>query len=431
MTRVFVLSSLLLGFAVPGAAPSAAVTPAGGDWSQWRGPNRDGVSSETGLLDRWTGSGPPLMWQAKGLGNGYSSVAIADGTIFTMGKRGRGEHLIALKADDGSERWATRVGGGDHSNSTPTVDGPYVYALSLDGNLVCLEATGGKLVWRKNFQREFRGRMMSGWGYSESVLIDGDRLICTPGGQSAIMAALDKRTGETIWTAEMPGSVGNAGSEGAGYSSIVVSEGADVRQYVQLVGRGLIGVAADDGRVLWTYNRIANGTANIPTAIASGDFVFCSSGYGTGAALLKLVATRTGVDAREVYFLSSRDMQNHHGGMILVGDHIYCGHGHNQGFPLCIEMRTGKAAWKPGRGPGTGSASIAYADGDLYFRYENGVMALIEATPRRYNLKGTFKLASVDGPSWPHPVISDGRLYLRDQDVLLCYDVRDGRRGGE
>ena len=169
---------------------------------------------------------------------------------------------------------------------------------------------------------------------------------------------------------------------------------------------------------------IANGTANIPTPLVQGDYVFCSSGYGTGPALLKLVPNGNGVDAEEVYFLNSRTMQNHHGGMILVGDHIYCGHGHNQGFPLSIEMSTGKVAWKPGRGPGTGSASVTYAEGHLYFRYENGVMALIEANPRRYNLKGKFQLASVNGPSWPHPVISNARLYLRDQDVLLCYDVR-------
>ena len=424
MIRTFVLSSLLLSFGWSAAAPSAEFKPAEDDWFQWRGPNRDGISPETGLLERWTGSGPTLIWQAEGLGKGYASVSVTDGRIFTMGKRGRAEYLIALSADDGSELWATRVGRGDHCNSTPTVDGQLVYALGLAGNLVCVEAETGDLVWRKNYKREFRGRMMSGWGFSESVLVDGDRLLCTPGGNSAMMAALEKRTGETIWTAAMPRNVGSAGGDGAAYSSIVLSQGAGVRQYIQLVGRGLIGVSADDGRVLWTYNRIANGTANIPTPLVQGDYVFCSSGYGTGAALLKLVASGNGVDAREVYFLNSRTMQNHHGGMILVGDHIYCGHGHNQGFPLCIEMRTGKVAWKPGRGPGTGSASVTYAEGHLYFRYENGVMALIEANPRRYNLKGRFKLASVNGPSWPHPVISKGRLYLRDQDVLLCYDVR-------
>ena len=340
-----------------------------------------------------------------------------------MGRRGKREQLIALDARDGSELWAADVGQGRHCNSTPTIDGEFVYALGLAGDLICAEVETGREVWRKNFAKDFGGSMMSGWGYSESPLIDGDRLICTPGGHAAMLVALDKRTGRTIWKAAMPKEVGSRGRNGAAYSSIVISRGAGVRQYVQLVGRGLIGVSTEDGRVLWTYNNIANGTANVPTPIVRGDHVFASTGYGTGAALLKLVPTAGGVSAQEVYFLSAKTMQNHHGGMILLGDHIYCGHGHGQGFPLCIEMLSGKVAWRPGRGAGGKSAAVAYADGHLYFRYEDGVMALIEATPEKYSLKGTFKVASGDGPSWPHPVIAGGRLFLRDQGLLFCYDL--------
>lgn len=266
---------------------------------------------------------------------------------------------------------------------------------------------------------------MSGWGFSESPLIDGDRLLCTPGGRDAMIVALDKKTGSAIWKAALPASVGNRGKDGAGYSSIVVSKAAGIKQYVQLVGRGVIGVAADDGRVLWTYNRIANDTANIPTPIADGDYVFCSSGYHTGAALLRLHKDGQGVKAEEEYFLDPQVMQNHHGGMVLLNGYIYCGSGHNQGFPICIEMRTGRVAWKPGRGPGQESAAIAYADGNLYFRYQDGTMALIQASPKKFVLKSKFMPVSHRAEGWPHPAIAEGRLYLRDQDVLMAYDIRE------
>jgi outer membrane protein assembly factor BamB len=254
--------------------------------------------------------------------------------------------------------------------------------------------------------------------------VDGDKLICTPGSNQAILAALDKRTGRTIWSAAMPRDVGGRGDDGAAYSSPVVSEAAGVKQYVQMVGRGIVSVDAETGKVLWTYNRIANGTANIPTPIVKDDYVFCSSGYGTGAALLKVVRDGSQLRAEEEYFLDSKTMQNHHGGMVLVGDYVYCGHGHNNGFPLCLELETGKVMWGGDfRGPGSGSAAVLYADGDLYFRYEDATMALIEATPEEYRLKSSFKLAAKNGQSWPHPVIVDGKLYLRDQQTLMCYDV--------
>jgi outer membrane protein assembly factor BamB len=414
MTRALLSAALLASLLLLPAALNAARNASLPDWPQWRGPNRDGISPETDLLDKWPKEGPPLVWKATGLGGGFSSVAVVEGKIYTLGSRDRKEHLTALDAGDGKILWSTAIGDGDHSNGTPTVDGDRVYAVGLQGDLVCAKIADGSIVWQKNF----------GWGFSESPLIDGDRVVCTPGGKDAMIVALDKQTGSTIWQAAMPGNVGPQGQDGAGYSSIVVSNGAGVKQYVQLVGRGVIGVRADDGEMLWDYNRIANGTANIPTPIVRDDYVFCSSGYGAGAALLKLVKDGKGVKADEQYFLEAKVMQNHHGGMILLGDYIYCGHGHNQGFPLCINMRTGKVAWHPGRGPGQESAAIAYADGNLYFRYQNGVMALIEASPEKYELKSTFKLPGTGQPSWPHPAIAEGRLYLRDQDTLLAYDIQ-------
>ena len=414
----------LLAFSLPVIAVGAER-----DWPSWRGPNRDAVSEETGLLESWPDSGPPLAWRIDGLGKGYSSVAIADGRIFTLGQRQRQTYLIALDLRDGSELWAAPLGSGS-PNCTPTVDGDYVYALGREGDLLCAEAGTGRPVWRLNFRKDFGGKMMSGWGYSESPLVDGDRLICTPGAQDAAIAALDKRTGKTIWKARLPRDLGDKGKDGAGYSSVVISQGGGVKQYVQLTGRGVISVAADDGRFLWSYNRIANGTANIPTPIVTGDYVFCSTGYGDGGtALLRLSRSGRAVSAEELYYHPARTLQNHHGGMVLVGDHVYFGHGHNNGFPVCVELKSGDIVWggriRGADGEGTGSAAIVYADGHLYFRYQNGVMALVEANPERYVLKGAFELASRNGESWPHPVIHDGKLYLRDQQTLLCYDVRE------
>lgn len=407
------------------ARPLAKSGPGSRDWPQWRGPARTGVSPITGLNNNWSDSTPELLWSVKGMGRGYASVAIAAGKIITLGHRDGKEHLSAFRQQDGSLLWSTPVGGGGHSNGTPTIDGSRVYAVGLQGDLVCAEMETGQLAWKTNYGSDFGGRMMSGWGFSESPLVDGDRLICTPGSKQAIMAALDKKSGQVIWKSPMP-AVEGRGKDGAGYSSIVISQGGKVRQYVQLVGRGVIGVRAEDGRFLWGYDKIANGTANIPTPIIDGDLVFCSSGYGDGgSALLRLAQQGNGpVQASEVYYRSANQLQNHHGGMVQVGKYVYFGHGHNRGLPICVEVATGKVMWGPIRGPGSGSAAVAYADGHLYFRYENGEMALIEATPEAYRLKGTFTIASRNGKSWPHPAIADGKLYLRDQDELHCYALK-------
>ena len=407
----------------------AAAAPAGG-WPGWRGPNRDGLSTETGLLKTWPANGPALAWKATGLGTGFSSVSVADGRVFTMGDVEGGQDVIALSATDGKKLWSSKVGapwvdqyGGPRG--TPTVDGDLVYAIGTEGHLVALEAATGKERWRKHLPTDFGGRMMSMWTWSESPLVDGDRVIVTPGGSGALLVALDKRTGKEIWRTTTL-DLGPKGKDGAAYSSIVISNGGGVKQYVQLTGRGLVGVRASDGKLLWNYNKVANDVANIPTPVVKGDLVFTSTGYQTGAALLKLAAAGGGVTATEVYFLDGKTFQNHHGGMILVGDHIYAGHGHNRGNPIAIELATGKIAWGGAelKNAGTGSAAVAYADGNLYFRYQNGTMILIEATPAGYAEKGSFAIPNVREPSWPHPVITGGRLYVREQDALLVYDVK-------
>ncbi len=367
------------------------------DWPQWRGPNRDGVCQEKGLLQQWPNGGPKLLWEISGLGPGYSTVSLAQGKLYTMGDRKVGgekaQYVYAFDVATQKELWAAQVG-------TPHDDGPRC-APTVDG-----------------------GAENPGWRFSESPLVDGDRLLCTPGGHKAVLAALNKKTGEVLWQCAMP-DIGSNGKDEAGYSSIVISQGAGVKQYVQLTNEGVVGVSAE-GKFLWGYNRVANGVANIPTVVIEGDYVFTSTAYQTGSALLKLVPDGGGVKAQEVYWLDKNKFQNHHGGFVKVGDYIYGGHDHNKGKPTCIEMKTGKIMWQADQ-PGGGSGCVLYADGNLYFRYENGLVALVEATPEKYNLKGTFTppdRPGASGAAWSHPVISDGKLYLRHADVLFCYDVK-------
>jgi outer membrane protein assembly factor BamB len=381
---------------------------------------------------RWPETGPPLAWKTSGLGAGFSSLAISGGRIYTLGDREGSQHVVALDLADGKPVWTAKLGpawddqyGGPRG--TPTVDGDRVYALGTEGDLVCLEAASGKEVWRKNLARDFGGQMMSIWKWSESPLVHGERLIVTPGAAGAMLVALDKRTGAEIWRAAVP-RLGEQGADGAGYSSVVVSRGGGVEQYVQLTGRGLVSVRARDGKFLWGYNKVANDVANIATPIVRGDHVFASTGYGTGSVLLELVPDGDGVRAKEVYYLPAKTLQNHHGGLVLLGDHVYGGHGHNRGHPICVELATGKVAWggeaeRAAHG-GTGSAAVTAADGHLYFRYQNGRMVLIEATPRALQVKGEFAIPGVERPSWSHPVVAGGRLYLREQDALYVYELK-------
>jgi outer membrane protein assembly factor BamB len=348
-----------------------------------------------------------------------------------MGDRNGSQQLIALSDSDGREIWSARVGptwddeyGGPRG--TPAVSDGMVYAVGTEGDLVAVDAATGQERWRRNFGRDFGGQMMSSWKFAESPLIDGDRIVVTPGGSNAIMVALDKRTGKDIWRAKM-GSFPSRGPNGAAYSSVVISNGGGVKQYIQLVGKGVISVRASDGWFMWGYGDVANNVANISTPIVSGDHVFASTGYGTGSALLKISAQGDRATASEVYFLDPGTFQNHHGNMVLINGTIYAGHGHNQGFPIALELASGKVLWGGRlRNAGQGSAAVAYADGHLYFRYQNGVMMLIEASPQAYREKGSFQIPNVRNPSWSHPVIINGRLYLREQDSLYVYDVREG-----
>jgi len=425
MRRTFGLSLCLLFLAVPSFHAQLK------DWPQWRGPNRDGIGNEKNLLTDWSKTKPRLVWNSKkvnggkkDIGTGWSSVSIADGRIFTMGDHGRECFVFALDRQTGKKLWEQKIGAsasGDGPRCTPTVDGDRVYAVTHAGQLACLNVKDGSILWSKDYAKDFKGKSMANWHFCESPLVDGDKLICTPGGEDAGLVALNKLNGDVIWKAAIPK------SGGCGYSSIVVAEVGGIRQYITFMNRskGLVGVDAKNGNLLWNYTKVANGTGNISTPLVKGDLVFASTGYGTGAVLLQLVPEGGGIKAVEKYFLGGSKLQNHHGQMILLNDHVYGGHGHNNGSPFCLNMLTGKFAWGPESPVGKKSAAAAYADGHIYLRYEDNVLALIEATPDSYKLKGTFEIPGKGlNTGWPQPVILDGMLYIRGRDQLLCFDLR-------
>ncbi|HXG23497.1 MAG TPA: PQQ-binding-like beta-propeller repeat protein, partial [Chthonomonadales bacterium] len=292
------------------------------DWPQWRGPDRTDVSRETGLLKSWPEGGPRLVWTARGLGGGYSTPSIARGRIFGMGYIDEKETVWALEESTGKMVWSTpiaaanlQIGYNDGSRSTPTVDGERLYALGVSGDLVCLSVEDGKLLWQKNLVRDFGGQVPN-WGYSESPLVDGEKVIATPGGSAATLVALHKRTGSVLWKAQVPG------GDPAAYSSCIVAEVDEQRQYIQFLSRGVVGVAAEDGKCLWRFDSPANNRGiQCSTPIYHDKHVFAASAYRHGGALAKLTTTPNGMSATEIYF--TRQMQNHHGGMVLVGGFLY------------------------------------------------------------------------------------------------------------
>jgi outer membrane protein assembly factor BamB len=439
MSRCLPLCVLTLVLAAWGLPPHnlpAADKPDAGakqfDWPQWQGPDRDAVSKETGLLKEWPKGGPPLLWSAKGLGGGYSGPSVAAGRILGMSNRGADEVVWALAEADGKPLWATRLGaayarqrppqGKEGPACTPTVDGDLAYALGLGGDLVCLRVADGKVVWRKSLTADFGGTPPA-WSYRESPLIDGDKVIVTPGGKAATLVALDKKTGEVVWKAPVPG------SDVAAYSSVIAIDFGGQRQYVQFLSRGLVAVAAEDGKFLWRYAAPANRMGiNITTPLYHDGQVLASSAYGAGGGVVRLSKDdKGGVKAEQVYL--TRSMQNHHGGLILLDGYLYGASGGNEGgYLACLEWKTGKVMWDqrdaPGRG-GVKKGSVALADGRIYYRQEDGTMILFEPSPKEYLERGRFRQPDRSSrPAWPHPVIANGKLYLRDQDVLLCYDVK-------
>ena len=401
---------LLMATVVSLCMAAQVMAQANANWPQWRGPNRDGISEETGLLKQWPAEGPPLVWKATGAGRGYSSFSIANGKLYTLGLRGDREFVVAFDVATGKEAWATPHGSafhndrGDGPRGTPTVDGDRVYALGGNGDLSALDAKTGKLVWTKNVLEAFGGSNIT-WGISESPLVLGNKVLVNAGGQGASIVALNKSDGSVIWKSQ---------SDEAGYSSAVPLELNGITEVVFFTARRAIGLDAKDGRLLWEYSKPSNNTANVATPIVRANRVFISSDYGTGGGVVEIKPDNK---AQEIWF--SKDMRNHHSSSVLIGDYLY---GFSASILTAIKFDTGEMAW---RDRSVGKGSLVFADGNLYLFSENGVVGLAEATPAGYKEKGRFRIQQGSLPTWTHPVVAGGRLYLRDQDTIYAFDVRE------
>ena len=406
------LLTLLIG------AAGAQFNSDAADWPRWRGADHSGQCKETGLLQVWPGSGPKRLWTSKEVGLGYSSHAIVGGTLFTLGLVGENEQVIALDADSGRKLWATTIGGrlkngwGDGPRATPTVEGGRVFAMGGNGDLVCIDAKSGRKIWSAAMA-DLGGKRPS-WGYTESVLVDEGQVVCTPGGSRGAMAAFDKRSGKLLWQCQ-------EWKEGAQYASIVPTEIHGVRQYIQLTQKTLVGVAAKDGRLLWSSDWQGR-TAVIPTPIVKDNEVYIASGYGVGC---KKVRVNKDWSVDDVWV--NKVMKNHHGGVILLDGHLY-GYSDGPGW-VCQSLETGEEVWAERRGFRKGA--IYYADGKfILLEEQTGNVALIEASAKGWREISRFRLApqseqrAPKGKIWTHVVISGGKMYLRDQELIHCFDVK-------
>lgn len=409
-----VFSAALSLFPLAGAARAD-------DWAQFRGPDRENRSAETGLLKQWPESGPPLVWKAKGLGEGYATVAVVNGRIYTMGDKDGASHLLAFSEKSGQPLWSLKVGkagGGEDTTAerqgarcTPVVDGQQVYALGPFGELVCANALNGKEIWRADLVKDFGG-VLQRWGFAETPLVDGPKLICTPGGPQGTLLALDKNTGKKIWQSK-------EWTDEAQYASPIARDIGGLRQYIQFTQKSVAGVSAEDGRVLWKApfpGRVAVAAA----PVYHDNHVLVSAGYGVGATCYKITAAGGGKFTAEKAW-DSKGLKSHHGGFVRVGDFVY---GSNDPRSLvCLQFKTGDQRWSSDE---AGKGSLTFADGHLIYRPEQGATVfLVEATPDGFREKGRFEQPDRTGrPAWAYPVVADGRLYLRDQDTLLCYDVK-------
>ena len=394
-----------------------AGTAVGSDWPQFNGARRDNRSDDTGLLTNWPPEGPPLAWTAQGLGAGYSSVAVVQGVVYTLGNKGESEAMMALDVGTGEKLWSTPFAWASHPSSgdgprgTPTVYQGRVFGLGANGDLVCVDAADGKIRWQRNLLHDFGGQGL-GWGICESPLIENGRLIATPGGDQATLVALDPETGKLVWKSLLNE------KDGASYASPAFAEIGGVRQIIQFTAKGTVGVRADTGKFLWRENSASSGMANCSSPLVAGEFVFSASNYGTGGALVRLTAQRRGIDAKLVY--KTADMANHHGDMVIADGFVYGSH--DPGVLTCLDLSNGDVKWKH---RSVGKGAVTYADGRIYLRGEQGAVALVEATGAEYRELGQFDQPHrSQAASWSHPVIAAGRLFLRDQGTLLCYDLK-------
>lgn len=418
------LRRLALAAAVS-ALVACANNTAADNWPQWRGINRDGISKETGLLQEWPKDGPKMLWSVSNIGSGYSTPAIVGENLYLLSNEGlENESVKALKTKDGSVVWSTRIGNVGNpkqqpsfpaARSTPTVDGDVLFALGSDGDLACIETATGKIQWQKSLRKDFGGKPGT-WAYSESPLVDGDTVVCTPGGAEATLVALNKKTGEVLWKTALPE------ADEAAYASAIVVNIGGVKQYVQILQKGLVGVDAKTGKLLWRYGKpVSAYGANIPTPVAGGDSIYVGSA-GTGGGAIKLNLKDGAFEVQQMFFAAKYSTAI--GGVVKVGDFLY---GTAAQTTQCIEFGTGAMKWND---RGQGASSLCYADGRLYLHGEDGSVVLVEPSPEAYKEKGRFnppdqpKRSSATEKSWAYPVVANGRLYIRDHNMLWCYDIR-------
>ena len=401
-----IMPTFLLLMIVVSAAPAA-------DWPQFRGPNRDGISAETGLMKQWPVDGPPELWSYEGLGEGFSSVAIADGTVYTCGMIDRQGYLFAFDLD-GNRKYKVSYGpewakGGNYpgTRTTPTIDGDRLYLMSGQGRIACHDAKTGERIWQVGTLDKFDGKNIR-WGISESVLIDGQNAICTPGGKNATVVALDKATGRTVWTTK-------GLSEPSAYCSPLVVERGANRLILTLAEKSIVGIDAGTGKVHWTVpHKVSYDIQAVSPAYENG-MMFVTNGYRHGSHGFALSADGTGIEKK--WFEKSLDV--HHGGVVLVDGHIH-GAG-TRGQWICLELAGGNVKFSDKL---VGKGSVIYVDGRLYGYGERGQVGLIKITPGGYETVGSFRVTKGGGPHWAHPAISDARLYLRHGDALMCYDIK-------
>ena len=397
----------------------------GQDWSQWRGANRDGISKEKGLNLNWSEKKPPLLWTFNRAGAGYSAPTIVGKTLYCQGASDEADFAFALDTETGNLKWKQKLGDlfvqdrGDGPRGSVTIDGDMLYLIRGGGQLHCLSAKDGKMIWQKDLKEDFGGNIMSQWGYSESPLVDGNLVICTPGSDKGTMIAFDKKTGETVW-------VTKEWTDACGYSSPIVAEIEGVKQYIQQASKGVAGVSAKDGKVLWKVDIEGYRTAIIPTPICVDNMVYITNGYNAGCNLLKISKEGEKFKVEKIY--SNKNMMNHHGGVVLVNGNIY-GYTDPSGW-VCQDFQSGEIIWNHGSKEVGKGAVLAIENKLLCLDETTGLLSVISATPDGWKEFGNIEipkrseLITMDNKVWTHPVVANGKLYVRDHDLLFCFDFK-------
>ncbi len=398
---ILFFSLILLGCSLTAQVPT-----------KWRGPNGNGIYNETGLLKEWPVSGPSILWHYDQLGEGYSSPVIANGIIYLSGSESGNGFIYAL-TEDGKLKWKAPYGpefteSYTGTRSTPVVAGDLLYMYSGLGVIYCLASANGELKWKLDVFNELDGKNIQ-WGVTETLLIDGERIYCTPGGKTNNLVALNRMTGKLIWSSKGLGEL-------SAYCTPALIELSGRKILVTHTADHIIGVDASDGKLLWSYKHPNEWSVHPNTPLYANGGIFCFSGYGQGGVKLKLSADGSSVSKDWV----NENLDSRIGGMVLVKDYLY-GSGDTHREWRCVDWKTGEEKYASKE---IGKGTVIYADGMLYCYSDRGELALAEATPSGFNLKGRAKVELGNKEHWAHPVISDGKLFIRHGNCLIVYKIK-------